>query len=454
MSRRRIEAGFNSASSSFSLKEVNSSSHVAADTHTPQSGNITFQIPNNTSLKREHQIPFPMTPSTELPSGLSFKLNSLCAKPAQQENGDKKKGCEHAFGMPINIFNKSSNIAINPEIMRLSAQKDDLKGRLRSSSEKNMVLESQLQRLQKAALKERTDFAKQLSLARSEMKIMKEAEVKLKKQIGEFNASFEKRVSFETAIKSAMNTKELAEKQSTLNELSQETRNMQAQIEQLQKIRDAVVEETRAHEAQREKHVDLTKTIQDIEASIETQESKLFDVNEAFANTSSELKLKSDKVEEMTSLLEERTNELENFQSTFEAAKAEHKRLSDDSARINEDISLMKTMTISVGGDEAPTDTLFCTPFDSMCKRVDDMSSCSSGIPNHFQHDAPISLTGHSTQMVNSANEGDERDTNTEAMLAAIVGDLKQFLAQASVENETRGLDRGAQTGIVLSCAA
>ena len=446
MSRRRIEAGFNSASSSFSLKEVNSSSHVA-DTLPPQSGSISFQIPNNTNLKREQTIPFPMTQSTELPSGLSFKLNNLCRKPVEQDNGEKKKACEHAFGMPINMTNKSSNIAINPEVMRLSAQKDDLRGRLRASSEKNLVLESQLQRLQKAALKERTDFAKQLSLARSEMKVMKEAEVKLKHQVAEFNASFEKRVSFETAIKSAMNTKELAEKQATLNELSQETKNVQAQLEQLQKIRDVVVEETRAHEAQKEKHVDLTKSIQEMEASIQTQESKLFDVSEEFAKTSSELKLKSDKVEEITSLIQERTNE-------FEAAKAEHKRLSDDSARINEEINLMKTRTIFVRGDEAPTGTLLCTPLDSMCKRVDDMSSSSSGIPNHFEHDAPISLTGHSTQMVNAANEGDEHDNNTEAMLAAIVGDLKQFLAQASVENENRGLDRGAQTGIVVSCAA
>ena len=47
---------------------------------------------------------------------------------------------------------------------------------------------------------------------------------------------------------------------------------------------------------------------------------------------------------------------------------------------------------------------------------------------------------------INAATDAEDMNANTEAMLAAIVGDLKQFLAQAKVENENRGIDKGGQT--------
>jgi hypothetical protein len=40
-----------------------------------------------------------------------------------------------------------------------------------------------------------------------------------------------------------------------------------------------------------------------------------------------------------------------------------------------------------------------------------------------------------------------ENDENTSMMLSAIVGDLKAYLAEASVQNEKRGLNRGVPTG-------
>jgi uncharacterized phage infection (PIP) family protein YhgE len=258
-----------------------------------------------------------------------------------------------------------------------------------------------------------------------------------------------------------MNTKELVTAEATLNEVSQKTKAMEEQLQQLQKMRDAVVDETRVKQAENAEYEDLTKSLKEIQESIASQEAKLFDTTEEFAKADKDLKHKVEEVERINDsiqsqqeILSTKSKEVDVLETNITAVRDEHKRLSEESTRINETIMSSRAKKMNISGDECPTGTLLCFPIDSICKRVDDMSSSSSGIPNHFEHDAPISLTGHSTQMVSNANEDDEGDTNTDAMLAAIVGDLKQFLAQASVENENRGLDKGLQTGIPLSCAA
>lgn len=470
MSRRRIEAGFNAASSSFSIKEQNTSSQVingddssvSAPLVPKTSNQISFQIPSNTNLPQERSMPLPVAPVSGNPSGLTFKLNCLPSKQASTPGLSlpKKTGSEHAFGMPLNCIKSNSNL-VNPEIMRLTAQKDDLRTRLKASSEKSMILESHLQRVTKVANKERCDFAKQLTHAREEIKSMKECETKLRTHISEIKASFDKKVSFESAVKAAMQSKQLVEAQTKLNNVTQKTEVMENQLNDLQKIRDAVVEETRLHQSSKEEHETLITQVDEIKSKLQSEESKLFQATEEMSRIESDLEARKNHSNEINSSIKEGKERLVVCTSELEAAKQEHAIVTKNTKALEADLKLktaFQPKKLVVHGDDHPSNMLLCVPVDSVCKRVDDMSDSSSGIPNHFEFDAPISLTGHSTQMTSAAtDEAGERDVNTEAMLAAIVGDLKEFLAQAKEENENRGLDKGGQAvgaETIVACAA
>jgi len=461
MSRRRIEAGFNAASSSFSIKEQNTSNYMRDDSSVsvplvPKTtehavSQISFQIPNNTNIPQTRSIPLPVAHVSGVPSGLTFKLNCL---PSKQPSSTpelslpQKAGSEHAFGMPLNCM-KSNNHLINPEVMRLSAQKDDLRTRLKASSEKTMVLETQLQRMQKTVMKDRGDFAKQLTSSRAEIKSIRETESKLRAHIVELKTSFEKKVCFEAAVKTAMQSKEIAVAQSKLNEVRQQTAVMEQQLEELQKIRDAVVEETRSHELSKEEHETLTKQSAEIRSKIKNDEARLFDTTEQIVKVDGDIEHRKSQFDNITSSIKDGEEKLKACRTELEASKQEHASIVEKIGALESDLnskSALQSKKLFVSGDDHhPTNMLLCTAVDSVCKRVDDMSDSSSGIPYHFDLDAPISLTGYSTQMINAATDAEDMNANTEAMLAAIVGDLKQFLAQAKVENENRGIDKGGQ---------
>lgn len=473
MSRRRIEAGFN-ATSSFSLRESNTSSYVVESTSQapaampmPQQTQTiqppqpkSFASPISFSIGKLGKTPpcLPTQTTTSAPnlSGLTFKLNGISpvsSAPKSPEDNSTKPVSKNAFGMPLKQNTAST---FNPEVMRLTAQSDDLRTRLKTTSERNMLLESHIQRIQKTVSKERGEFAKQLNGAREEIAALKEVEATMKKTISKLNASIEKKSSFESAVKSAMQNKEYVEAQAKLDELQSKHATVVSQIEVLEQRRCAAVQEADESIAKKAAtDAEIVAAGESLKARHEEAhaiESQIDSLNTKFDEASSNLESKNQDLEQVQSMiaeLETRVSSLQKKLQSCSAVKIQYafhcKRLSDmqKSAQVE---AAKETRPFSAG-DDAPQGGLLGWPSDNVLKRTDDLSSMCSGMPYHFELDAPIALTANSTQMIKSNQEDSESDINTEALLAALVGDLKEFLAHASVENEKRGLNRGLQTG-------
>lgn len=467
MSRRRIQAGFN-ATSSFSLRdcvvENNSSNQVLPSE--PVHARVAKPVPNIPAISFALS-PNPNTqpPSTEITkpsndkpinlSGLSLKLSVFSNESASVTR--KTPSTNNSFGMPMNTMAKQGNLGINPEVMRLSAQTDDLRSRLKVASDRSTVLESQVQRMQKITMKDRTEFAKQLNSARTEIKSLRECEAKLKAKVSEMTSAAEKKASFEIAVKTAMKSKEIVEAQSRVEELQKQAGSFSQQIDALEQKRVEVIADIQKYEHMKNEYEGL-------EDKIQTSECKLQDVNKEFFKAESELVSKRQEVDNIDDSIDMRKQELASVEALVSDLDNQKKKIEQDiaSAKIECDLHCKKadhaqrtktsvlSNVVNVTGDEHPSDMLLNIPTDSKYRRVDDSSAYSYGMPFHFDMDAPISLTGNHTQMIEASEDDGEKDTNTEAMLAAIVGDLKSFLAQASLENDKRGIDRGIQTGVCV----
>ena len=517
MSRRRIEAGFNTTSSSFSLidcvSESNTSSSVVQNmsrSEIPQiaktspttllanKGSKPAGLPVSFSLEKltgQDRSPASGIKNNTTPdlSALTFKLSNLSTvKPVSSNNSTDKTTkplAKNAFGMPMKPNTMSH---LNPELMRLTAQSDDLRTRLKTASERAMFLESQVQRMQKSMMKERSDFAKQLTGARNEIVALKQMEGTLKTQIAQLNASMEKKSSFESAVKSAMQNKEHVDAQAKLDEIQAQHATIASQIELLEERRNAAVAEMQSCTSKTaqmdEKLLVTTNSLKETDQKVEELKALLAAKEEEANNMEIKLESLNAQSNEVTTSIESKQEELSQVQSKISALEdtaaglerslecireethktaREHSCYKIQSAFKQKQLTSLKTLMstleekretqqalsvtmkgLRVFGDGPPDQALIGCPTDNILKRTDDMSSLAHGMPYHFALDAPISLTGNSTQMIESNHGEAETDGNTESLLAALVGDLKEFLAQASVENEKRGLNTGMETGL------
>ena len=375
----------------------------------------------------------PSTPSA--PSTLSFKLNIPAGNTRETTNHHlKTKPPQHAFGMPLNALKR--NGLANPELMRLTAQSDDLRTRLKTATERSMFLEAQLQRIQKIAVKERSDFAKQLGLARTEIGTLKESENTMKGSIMQLKQAIEKKMSFETAVKCSMENKQVAEAQAKVDDLSCKQTELMTHLHQLRMRCNEVESEKDAAN----KSLCLIETTK--QASVKENASIIMQgafQKQRVHKIKSEIKAleapKQASMEENASII---------MQSAFQKQrvykiKSEIKAL--EASRQASPTSKTESIAshLQVLGDEAPDIGLLLFPTDTSFRMVDELSSSANGLPYHFNLDAPISLTGNDTQLINSSQT---QNATTETMLAAIVGDLKAYLADASSENDKRGLNR------------
>jgi len=436
MSRRRMEAGINN-SSSFSLRECmmecNSSAQVVQTSHPQQhstpSGNsgapISFSLPMQVDGK-------PPTPSA--PSTLSFKLNIPAGNTREATNHQVSQP-KHAFGMPLNALKR--NGLANPELMRLTAQSDDLRTRLKTATERSMFLEAQLQRIQKIAVKERSDFAKQLGLARTEIGTLKESENTMKGSIMQLKQAIEKKMSFEAAVKCSMENKQVAEAQAKVDDLSCKQTELMTHLHQL-RMRCNEVESASDAANKSLGQIEATK-----QASVEENASIIMQgafQKQRVHKIKSEIKAleapKQASIEENASII---------MQSAFQKQRVYKIKSEIKALEASKQASpTSQAPHLQVLGDEAPDIGLLLFPTDTSFRMVDELSCSANGLPYHFNLDAPISLTGNDTQLINSS---ETQNATTETMLAAIVGDLKAYLADASSENDKRGLNRGLQTG-------
>lgn len=317
-------------------------------------------------------------------------------------------------------------------MMRLTAQSDDLRTRLKTASERSMFLETQLQRIQKIAVKERSDFSKQLIASRNEVAALREADAKMKTSIVQLQQSIQKKASFESAVKSAMENKQLAEAQAKVDELTCKQTECMNQLHTLEQRRLQVVSDTKVSEAQKaevDSYVEATNaSLGEINSVLETKKLEAIRLNDQLGTYEAQ---HDASVKEHASI---------KIQSAFETKRMEKVRTEIKRLEAEREQSTFKGLNAI--GDDAPAIGMSAFRTDTVFRRVDDLSSAASGMPYHFYLDAPISLTSHDTQLVAGSSE---RDADTDAMLSAIVGDLKTFLAQASSENDKRGINRGVE---------
>lgn len=477
MSRRRIEAGINNASS-FSLREcvIEKNSSIAA-VQAVQAVPVAASSPTTAfkprvvnSVERQAQAPkltFNLeglktaSSSPGIQAGACSSGIMGSAKPISLYGNGNSNGANGANGPLINAFGipqnplKYSSSASNPEVMRLSAQVEDLRSRLKASADKGMFLDQQVQKLQKLAMKERTEFSKQMSLARNEIGSLKDVEGKLKAEMTKMTSAVEKKAMFESAVKSALNTKEYVETQAKIDELNQKYDVVKLQMKELEDKRESVVSETNSAIASKNQHME---EVVETEAKIEYLKNDVSKLEQKVNEKKDELDSEVSKCDDVL-----RLNAILKIQSTFlnsklETARRMHLSTASQIEDLNSQIVSKKNElkacnpvapVLKVYGDFHPDLIEMQCVKDSAYKRADDMAAPASGMPPHFSLDAPISLTGHSTQMIDSmgGDSDSENDENTSMMLSAIVGDLKAYLAEASVQNEKRGLNRGVPTG-------
>lgn len=436
MSRRRIEAGVN-AGSNFSLRSMADSTQVSATT-----------MPVSTTSRRVIA-----TPTIFPTSGLSFKFNG----PAVAASGTSVVPTTKSSVTPLMIANpfissQTSPTLATPDVMRLTASADDLRQRLKLATEKVHQLENQIHRSHTQIQKERQDSQLQINAVRQEAASVRDSELKLRTELASRPSVTEfKQNKFDVAVRTAIEAEEMtarvADSEARLTSLNKRFESLNAEVVLLESARAKAIEATAAssqavfneeqlaekvsalaaaeiklseasarlgvlsddiaeHEALRDSH----------RADANQAELELVTANEALVAAVTDLTATKEEQAELVAQLSERKRELEELEESIQATEALPEAPPP---------AIMKITGAMHPGTEIGV------PIDSITRRIDAMGCSGCGIPFHFTTDAPLTIGAALT-----SNDAQPVD----AMVQAIIGDLKEYFKASVVENAKRGV--------------
>lgn len=348
--------------------------------------------------------------------------------------------------------------------MRITAAADDLRQRLKATTERCCQLEQQLQRSQQQVHRERQDSQQQISAVRKEVASVRDSELKLRSELASRPTVTEfKQNKFHDAVRTAMEAEEMsarvADSEARIVTLTKRAEALNAEVSLLEKTRSEAIEATAAnskavfteeqvaeklaaladaeikasaaedrlgvladdiakHEALRDSHrADAVKA-----------EGELCTANEALVAAVADLTATKQQQGEIALNVSSLKEEFKNLEQSIAAAKE---------APVADELATPPHRGIVVSGAMPPNNALGF-PADSTTRRIDAMGCSGCGMPYHFGMDAPITIGAISEPQGTSP---------VDEMVKAIVTDLKGYLAFAAEENAKRGLVQGMATG-------
>ena len=472
MSRRRIEQGVN-AGSTFSLRDI---------TDTPADPQMHFI--------RKAPVAAPPSLPAQPQSGLSFKFNQplSVARAPIHGGGVQAPAAPAKVSVPPPMMPVLANPFAAPapsvgiqrasgggggqEVMRLSAASDELRNRLKASTDKCGQLEQQLARTSNMVARERQEAQQQVAAVRQELASVRESELRLRTELAQRPTVTEfKQDKFNNAVRTAMEVEEtnarVADAEAKIKTLTKRSDALNAEVKLLEETRqshlDAAAFNTKAMFTE-EQIAQKLKSLAEAEVKIRASEERLAvladDISKHSAmrdatRTESE-KLSIEKITANEALVKAVGDLTATRQEQGETA-LKLAALKDELAEVQAELTTAKEAPIKVEGGNAapaassgnmqpaitvtgamPPSTNLGFPKDSTTRRIDAMGCSGCGVPYLVAIDAPISIGSH---------EGAEGSTPIDEMVKAIVADLKGYFAFAAEENAKRGLARGSATG-------
>lgn len=468
MSVRRIEQGV-VATSSFSLRDI-------TDPKPPVQAAMPFsqRRPSNFSLAA------PTIPST---AGLSFKFSSPVASTVAPTAPATPRLAATTFSsyapasmpkippaMPVAMSNPFASPQYggnsSQEVMRLTAATDDLRQRLKVSTDKCCQLEQNLQRSNTVLARERQSAQQQVSAAKQELGSVRDSELKLRTELAQRPSVTEFKASkFQSAVRTAMEVEEtnarVADAEARIIQLTKRSESLRAEVKVLESARSEALDVAAANSKAmftEEQIADKIASLAEADTKVSAAEDRLAvltdDIvkNEALRDshrsdtTQSEMEMVAANEALVKAVSDLTATKQEQGETALKVAE-----LKEQLVEIEADIDTAKSREfeaitapapaaihkLTVTGDMPPTTTLGFH-VDTSMRRIEAAGCSGCGMPYHFNTDAPITI---------GALSSPEGSTPIDEMVKAIVSDLKGYFAFAAEENAKRGMSRGMATG-------
>ncbi len=449
MSRRRIEAGI-AAPGSFSLRTMTTGNGAAPKPMAPR----TVCAP----------------PTNPQQASLSFKFNSIGAKPAapvSPNRGDDAGGGGNR--LPSNFFSKPlpAGSKDSADAMRMTAVVDEMQARLRKTIEAKAVLEQQVQRLNGALQQERQTGASRVQALKTEVASVQESEMRLRSELAQRPAVKEvDTAKFATRVRSALEQEEtnakVADAEAKLAALCKREQSLGVEVKLLEGRKDAALAEQATVLSKEE--------VEDMLAQAAAAQTKI-------AALDDQRVIIEEDIQRYTGLRDSRRVEAEEAESTLSLAnEATTKAVADEAAAKQQclikqqevdgheskifqlrahiegmeiTVSTAASMpACSITGAAAPTREV--DPLDTPAAQVDTLSCCNDGIAYHFGHDAPIGVT----RCMTTGAAVMTQDPGMNGMVQALVTDLQMYFNNAAAMHAKVGQEMvpGTATGAVAVC--
>ena len=440
MSRRRIEQGIY-APSSFSLRTIT--------TGGPSIGVVAPARPYSAGGP-------PPVPSQ---ASLSFKFDSLVADTPRV--AASVKATLPTATLPSNFFSRQTVASKeSADTMRLTAVVDELTQRLRKMSDAKTTAETQLARISQALTNERSANGSKMQAMKSEMSTVQDQAMSLRSELAQRPAMREvDPAKFGARVRSALEQEEtnakVADAESRVGMLLKRAEGLTAEVKLL---------EGRKHDKLAEANAALTEEEIDVlvhrAAEAQTLLSAAEEQKESIQDSIDRLTAMRDSHRADTVVAAAEMEAANRATTTAVADSHAARRQVKDLLIEHEEVAASleaKRVEISalgkahpaeytVTGAQAPARRDPCIA--TTAAQVDNLSCCSTGVPYHFAHDAPINIAS----MASTGATFGEDDMN--GMVNALVTDLKSYFQFAAADHAKIGRTEIAATMGAVETAA
>jgi len=429
MSRRRIEQGI-SAPSSFSLRAIATGSQ-------PLSVGAAIPI-------RSHSVSV-APPPVPAHASLSFKFSSLAVATSPGIAAAPKPPLTPP-ALPANFFSRQTvSSKESHDTMRLTAVVDELTQRLRKVGDAKTTAETQLARTGQALTTERQAHAAKIQAMKSEMATVQDMAMGLRSELAQRPAMREVNpLQFDSRVRFALEQEET----------NARVADAESRVAMLLKRAEGLTAEVKIMEGR--KHTHLSEANSELsEDEIEALVQRAAEAQTKLAAAEDQKAAIQDSIDRLTALRDAHREEadvaatqlaqanLATTQSVTDshAARRQVKDLLDEHDEVKRALEVKRAeiaalsvarpmASFTVTGAEAPKRRDLLVVTDTA--KVESFSCCSTGLPFHFAHDAPLNITA----ATGATPQGDEiMDT----MVNALVSDLKDYFTFAAEDHAKIG---------------
>ena len=386
-------------------------------------------------------------PPVPTQASLSFKFNL-----SDTGKSSPTKPVSPPVALPSTFFSRQTAASKeSADTMRLSAVVDELTQRLRKMSDAKVTTETQLARTGHLLSTERQAHAAKVEAMKSEMSTAHEMAMSLRSELAQRPAIREVNSSkFGARVRSALEQEEtnakVADAESRVSMLLKRAEGLNAEVKLL---------EGKKHTHLAESNAALTE--QDIQALVK----RAADAQSSLQDTEERKSSIKDDIDRLNALRDAHREEVGVAATQLEAANAEisSATIDADTAR-REVLDLLKEHEDVVKSIESKRNTLDSLEHAAVqvtgatapaprnplivsdMAKVETFACCHTGLPYHFEHDAPLNITA----ATETSPHGEE---SMDGMVNALITDLKSYFSYAAEAHSQIGQElKVAGTGM------